>query len=91
MHRTDGFKNPGGKEVVVQARLETAGQANLRVQLKNSSGAVIHDFGTLAVTSTTFSDKVFSSAVIVTSPVSRVDIINEGPGTVIGQTVIVRD
>jgi tetratricopeptide (TPR) repeat protein len=91
MYRNDGFKTPGGKEFRVQARLETAGQANLRVQLKNSSGTVIHDFGVISVTSTTFSNKTFTSAIIVTSAASRVDVKNEGPGVVVAQTVIARD
>lgn len=91
MYRNDGFKTPGGKEFVVEARLETAGQANLRVRLKSFSGSVAYDFGTVTITSTTFSNKVFQSATTVNLLSSRVDIINEGPGVIITQTVMARD
>jgi len=91
MYRNDTFKNPGGKQFRVEAQLEAAGQANLRVQLKNGSGGIVYDFGTITVTSTAFSNKVFTSTSVVTSTASQVVITNQGPGVVIGQTVIGRD
>ncbi|HEV8712374.1 MAG TPA: hypothetical protein VGX03_06035, partial [Candidatus Binatia bacterium] len=91
IYRDDEFKNPGGKLIQVQARLETAGQATLRVELKNSAYQVIYTFPKLPALSTTFVNKVFQSTIVVTPPVSQVILINEGPGVIIVQTVIARD
>lgn len=75
----------------MQARLQTAGQANLRVQLKNSAYQVIYDFGTKTFTSTSFVYMDFQSTIVVTPPVSQVILINDGPGVIIVQRVIGRD
>jgi tetratricopeptide (TPR) repeat protein len=90
-YRDDNFKNPGGKQVVVQARLETAGQATLRTQLKNNVYQVIYDFGTRNITSTTFAGKSYKSTIVMTPPVSQLIFINEGPGVVILEQMTVRD
>ena len=88
---TPRFKNPGGKEFVVRLRLQVAGSANVRVRLRDAGNLILHDFGTLAVTSTTYEDKVFTSDVVVTGNGYQVQIINEGPGAVYAERVIARD
>jgi hypothetical protein len=90
VYRDDQFKNPGGKQVVVDAMLETAGQANVRVQLKNGFD-LVYDFGTLSLTSTTVATKKFTSTIVVNAPVTTVVVSNEGPGVVIVNTVKVQD
>jgi hypothetical protein len=90
VYRDEQFKNPGGKKVNVTAQLETAGQANIRVQLKNGFD-LVYDFGTVSLTSTSAATKQFTSTIVVSGPVTTVVVSNEGPGVVIFNSVKVLD
>ena len=100
IYKNDVFKNPGGKEFVVEALIIAIrcdpgvcqNTANLRVQLQNSVGVVIYDFGTITITASgSYSDYIFSSAIVVTAAGSQVRLINEGPREVTIQKVVARD
>lgn len=89
-YKVPGFKDPGGKEFVVQVRLDTPGSANVHVKMFNSSLSIVHDFGTQTVTSTSYTNLTYTSDVIVTGSY-RISILNEGPGVIVVREVTGRD
>jgi hypothetical protein len=93
VYRNDAFKSPGGKEFEVKHGVQSGPgpSAKLRVQLKNSSFAVVYDFGTKTIFATGSSISRFRSTGIVTPAASQVIIINEGPAVAVINQITARD
>ncbi|HEX9940507.1 MAG TPA: hypothetical protein VGG03_00710 [Thermoanaerobaculia bacterium] len=88
---TPKFKDPGGKAFLLEAALESGTGASVRVQLLNSAGALLHDFGTLTVGSTTYTSYEFKSSIVILGPGSTVKVINNGPSVILVRKVTAHD
>ena len=76
------FNDPGGKHFRLTMALNSGAASTVLVQLYRTSGALLYDFGTKTVSSSTLNTFVYESYLPVSGEAAQLRISNQGPGSV---------